>query len=295
MLNKLKDESKCVVIAPSNSIKEKDYVELERGEEYIKSLGLEISHSNNLEEDSYTLKAKDVENAFSSDADIIMAARGGENLDLILPYIDYSKITEKILCGFSDITSLLNQIYYIKNIITFHGCNVKTFGRIDDEKMLKETFEDFENKFFENNFTKYPKVINLKGIGEFKGRILGGNLSCFVKFTKLNKDLDISSNILILEELGFESKREDILRSLDDLVKVKGFEKVAGIIVGNYESIEDEKYRLEDILLEYFKDMDINIVKGDFFGHSKLNLIIPIGAMASVKDTIFNIEEKILK
>ncbi len=295
MIKKLDENSKCMVIAPSDTVASKDLEELTRGEGFLKSLGLEILHSKNLMKEDYKLKAKDVEEAFKSDVDIIIAAKGGNNLVEILPYIDYTCISSKILCGFSDLTSLLNQISYKGNIITFHGCNAKTFGRIEDEKMDERTFLDFKKKFFDNDFSYSINLKNLKGSGKFTGKIVGGNLSCFNLFLENNKEYDLSNKIIILEELGFESNKEDIKGNLRKLSGAKGFENISGILIGNYECTEDEKYTLEEIILEEYEKYNINLVKGDFFGHSKLNLIIPIGALAKVQKNILIIEDEILE
>ena len=60
----------------------------------------------------------------------ILTAIGGFNVNQILEHIDYEIIRQhpKILCGYSDITALLNAVYAKTGLITYHGAHFSTFG-----------------------------------------------------------------------------------------------------------------------------------------------------------------------
>lgn len=87
---------------------------------YLSDKGLEISFSKNSREldeinsSSIESRIEDLHEAFrDKNVKAILTCIGGFNVNQILEYIDYSVIENnpKILCGFSDITALLNAIY----------------------------------------------------------------------------------------------------------------------------------------------------------------------------------------
>lgn len=65
-----------------------------------------------------------------------MTSIGGYNCNQLLPHIDYDLIKNnpKKLCGFSDITALLNAIYAKTGIITYYGPHFFEFW---DEKRTR--------------------------------------------------------------------------------------------------------------------------------------------------------------
>ena len=62
------------------------------------------------------------------DVKAIMCVKGGEDSNSTLDYIDYNLIKEnhKIICGFSDNTSILDAIYNKTGLVTFHGPTFKS-------------------------------------------------------------------------------------------------------------------------------------------------------------------------
>jgi len=69
-------------------------------------------------------RASDLMSMFENpDVRAIIPARGGTGVADILPYLDYNFISQnpKIITGYSDITVLLNVLYILSNLITFHS------------------------------------------------------------------------------------------------------------------------------------------------------------------------------
>ena len=62
---------------------------------------------------------------------------GGNNSNTIFEYIDYELIKKnpKILCGYSDITSITNIITAKTGLVTFSGTNFKTIATNVDLKL----------------------------------------------------------------------------------------------------------------------------------------------------------------
>ena len=69
-------------------------------------------------------RAADINAAFADPSvDGIFCLHGGYGASRILPLLDYEAIQKnpKVLCGYSDITALLNAIHRLTGLVTFHG------------------------------------------------------------------------------------------------------------------------------------------------------------------------------
>ena len=107
---------------------------------------------------------------------MIWCVKGGENSNMTFEYLDYELIKNnpKIICGFSDITSIINMIYEKTGLITFHGTNFKTIATSETDYAYKEV----KNKFINSSLSlgnNFEYTVIRKGIAE--GELIGGNLS----------------------------------------------------------------------------------------------------------------------
>src|SRR5690625_735396 len=78
-------------------------------------------------------RANDLMNMFANEnVKMILPTRGGVGVAGILPFLDFGFIQShpKIISGYSDITSLLNVIAQMSNLITFHSLLLLDF-RLD--------------------------------------------------------------------------------------------------------------------------------------------------------------------
>lgn len=107
------------VVAPSNPIIGENIKEIEKAKEIIEKLGFKVKYSKNLfsNTNGYSStakeKAQDINDMFADkDVKMIWCAKGGENSNSTFEYLDYNLIKEnpKIICGYSDITSITNMI-----------------------------------------------------------------------------------------------------------------------------------------------------------------------------------------
>ena len=76
-------------------------------------------------------KAEDINEMFADkEVKMIWCAKGGNNSNSTFEYLDYELIKKnpKIICGYSDITSLTNIITEKTGLITFSGTNFKTIA-----------------------------------------------------------------------------------------------------------------------------------------------------------------------
>lgn len=114
-------------------------------------------------------------NTMIADNDVRMILfGGGEVSNEILPFIDYKSIIEhpKILCSYSDSTTLLNAIQYMTGIITFYGASLRTF-----EDLTEYNWQSFKNRLMTEE-CRYIKAGEWKTIypGVCEGVLVGGYL-----------------------------------------------------------------------------------------------------------------------
>ena len=116
---KLKIGDTIGVIAPSSPIIGDNVEELNQAKKIIENLGFKVKYSKNIfsNTNNYSATAKekadDINEMFADkDIKMIWCAKGGNNSNSTFEYINYDNIKRnpKIICGFSDITSLTNMI-----------------------------------------------------------------------------------------------------------------------------------------------------------------------------------------
>ena len=108
---------------------------------------------------------------------MIWFAKGGENSNSIFEYLDYELIKEnpKIICGYSDITSITNIINQKTGLVTFSGTNFKTIATDETNYSLGQALNRFVNKSTKiGNENEQYKIIQP---GQAEGKLIGGNLS----------------------------------------------------------------------------------------------------------------------
>ena len=141
------------VIAPSNVITDDRMEAINNSKKLIESAGYKVKFSTNFRANSKSFgasakeKASDINEMFADkEVKAIFSATGGENANIALDYIDYNIIIEnpKIICGFSDTTTLINVINEKTGLVTFHGANFKSFTGWETEYGFNEVIKRFE-------------------------------------------------------------------------------------------------------------------------------------------------------
>ena len=140
------------VVAPSNPIINENVEEIEKAKEIIEKLGFKVKLSKNLfsNKNGYSApakeKAEDINEMFKDkDVKMVWCAKGGENSNSTFDYLDFEMIKQnpKIICGYSDITSLTNIIAEKTGLVTFSGTNFKTIATDETDYSLKEVLNRF--------------------------------------------------------------------------------------------------------------------------------------------------------
>lgn len=295
---KLRRGDTVVVVAPSSPTieKESDKEYIAESKRMLESVGLKVEFSNHCYSNTTGYgaiakeKALDINDCFANPKyKALICAKGGANCNSVFDYLDYDLISRnpKILCGFSDSTSIINMIAEKTGLVTFSGPTFKSFSSWDTDY----SFKKFVKRFMENDMSLCDEDDNFEIInpGKAVGELIGGNLSLTTKMITGKYKLNFDNKILFMEELGFESDPEMCSGNLYFMKQNGVFDKIKGIWVGNYE--HEKGIALERILLDVLEgEYSLPIIKSNNFGHTDKKIVIPIGTMAKI-DT--NVDRKI--
>ena len=285
--NKLKKGDTIGVVAPSNPIVEDNVEEIMKAKEKVEKDGFKVEFSKNLFSNtngyssSAKEKAEDINYMFSNDnIKMIWCAKGGENSNSTFEYLDYDLIKKnpKIICGYSDITSLCNIITAKTGLVTFSGTNFKTIATDETDFSYNEAIKRFVDGNLDLGIPEDYKVLN-EGIAE--GELIGGNLSLTRGLVEGKYKIDFRDKILFLEELGFETGPAMASNYLYYMKQNGVFDKIKGLWIGSYN--HESNISLEKIVLDVIGDKyNFPIIKSDNFGHIEKKIVIPIGTKAKI-------------
>ena len=276
------------VVAPSNPIVGKNIEELNKAKEIVEKDGFKVVFSKNIfsNTNGYTAtakeKAEDINEMFrNQDVKMIWCAKGGNNSNSVFEYLDYELIKKnpKIICGYSDITSLTNMIHEKTGLVTFSGTNFKTIATDETDYSYKEAINRFVNGSIEIGKEKTGYKTIKEGTAE--GELVGGNLFLTRGMVCGKYSISFKDKILFLEELGIETEPAVINNFLYYMKQNGVFDEIKGLWLGNYE--HESNIRLEEIVQEVLGDeYSFPIIKSNNFGHCETKTVIPIGTRARI-------------
>lgn len=298
--NKLEIGDTIGVIAPSDPIIVDNIEEIEKAKRILEKDGFKVKFSKNMfsNTNGYSStakeKAEDINEIFADkEVKMIWCAKGGENSNTTFEYIDYEAIKQnpKIICGYSDITSLTNIIAEKTGLVTFSGTNFKTIATDETDYSYKEAMKRFVNGSLEIG-QKGEEYITIKeGIAE--GELIGGNLSLTRGMVSGKYTLNFKEKILFIEELGIETDPALASNFLYYMKQNGVFEQIKGLWIGNYQ--HESNISLEKIVLDVIGDeYNFPIIKSNNFGHIENKTVIPIGTKARI-DTTKNIKIELIE
>ncbi len=297
--DKLKKGDIIGVVAPSNPIIGDNIEEIKKAKEIIEADGFRVKFSKNLFSNTNIYsgtakeKAEDINNMFADkDVKMIWCAKGGNNSNSTFEYLDFDiiKNNPKIICGYSDITSITNIITEKTGLVTFSSTNFKTIATDETDYSYKQALNRFVQgslEFGQNDF----KIIKS---GEAEGKLIGGNLSLIRGLVCGKYKVDFTDKILFIEELGYETDPAMVSNNLYYMKQNGVFDKIKGLWIGNYE--HESGIALEKIVLDCLEEKyNFPIIKSNNFGHIEKKEVIPIGTKAKIKNGKIELIEKCVK
>ena len=233
------EKRKAALVACSDPVSERRLPEMDRIADILREEGLEVVMPRpffELRSGDPVLKAESLMDCFKIPGMAwIFDVSGGDLANGVLPLLDYDVIRKSraVFCGFSDLTTVINAViaktgrpavnYQIRNILYDHADEQLGFLR---EKILpgKISTDDLACHF-------------LRG-GRMKGKILGGNIRCFLKLAGTPFWPDLTGNILLLESMG--GGVYQIQTALEQYKQMGVFDQISGILLGTFSKMEAE-------------------------------------------------------
>ena len=240
--SKLKIGDTIGVVAPSSPIIGDNIDELNRAKEIVERSGFKVKYSKNIfsNTNGYSAtareKAEDINEMFADkEVKMIWCAKGGNNSNSTFESLDYELIKKnpKIICGYSDITSITNMITEKTGLVTFSGTNFKTIATDETDFSYKQALSRFVDGSLEFGPENEEYITIQKGNAE--GELIGGNLFLTRGMIAGKYSLNFTDKILFLEELGPATEPEECNNFLYYMKQNGVFDKIKGLWIGNYE------------------------------------------------------------
>ncbi len=309
------------VTAPSDgNKKETDLVRLEHGKKQLEDKGysmIETAHVRSSEKgrsaDGRTRASEFHELIENDKVQWIVAAKGGDFLVEMLPYVDFNKIkaNPKWIQGYSDNTGINFTITTNCEVASLYGCNFNDFGMEQWHKALADNLALLEGKslvqtsfdLYEDGF--HDRVTGLEGYVLEKptywrnittqdkitmsGRLLGGCLDVLLslvgtRFDNTNQFVNQYKEDGILWYLeSFSLNSESVTRGLWQLKEAGWFDYVKGFIFGRpafFDSESDIPY--DEAVLSVLGEFKVPIILEADIGHKAPQMTLINGAIATI-------------
>lgn len=164
------------------------------------------------------------------DIEEIYDISGGDMANQILDDLDYGRIAESkaVFWGYSDLTTVINAIYTMtgKASVLYQVKFMTSFG----------TSAELQRERFQNRDELFSPTFEFVQKDAMSGIVVGGNIRCFLKLAGTRYFPALENKILLLEALGGEVSQ--MATYLASLKQIGAFEKVNGIILGTFTTME---------------------------------------------------------
>lgn len=237
-------------------------------------------------------RAADFNTMIADDEVKMILFPGGEIANEILPLIDFDAIAKhpKIICSYSDGTTIVEAVHSRTGLVTFYGGSTRSFDPLTDYNLAS-----FLRRLTTSDptYTKADPWMTVTP-GRAEGVISGGYLINFDTLVDSRWfSLPDEDTVLIIEDHEKFSNVQAVSKWFSDLEQKGAFTHVKGLIFGHYTSDPDRRERLFSVLRRIGLRHGIPVVYTDDFGHGTNMSILPIGVRA-VLDTeadVFTLEE----
>lgn len=253
----------------------------------IRALGYVVREADNLYSDTYGYLATPEERA--ADFNLLVADpyvqlilfNGGEGAGELLPLIDFDALKKnpKLICSYSDGTSILNPVWANTGLVVYYGFSPAFFANLSIYNHY-----NFIAHLVRGGVTEMPHnspwLTKHGGCG--RGTLVGGYLRNFAmllgsKYFPIHRDRDY---ILFLEDHEMFGDTAYVSAMLSYIEQSGFFDSVRGLLFGHYSKTpHPELYaRIGRIGEKY----GIPAVYCDDFGHGDNHAILPIGTEAEL-------------
>ena len=251
------------VVSFSDNVEKEKIDEILNAKERFEKYGFNVALGKSLCDNSKENISYDLEQIEKNgkDIDIVFCSKGGDSETENIQHVKMEKLKDKIVIGFSDNTIILNFMYIYNNNKSIHYMNFKEYEKDEDILKLKKILENDLNDDSKKIIINYNTIRK----GRLKGNIIGGNLTIFSRI--ITHFRTFKNRILLLEDLDVETDIKNVEKALDILEKHNVFEKISGIIIGNYGCERTEKQKpFRDAILKRIT-RNIPAIENNMIGH----------------------------
>ena len=205
--------------------------------------GLEVVVSPYLFESCENLsvknKADDLMEYFRDpEMDFIFDVSGGDIANSVLEELNYGLVRESkaTFCGYSDLTTILNALYTQTGRKTI---NFQVRNLLYDNAEVERAY--FREHILADNVSEGDLEYQFLRGDAMNGRVLGGNIRCFLKLAGTPFWPDLNGAILLLEACSGGVMK--MTTYLHQLKQMGVFEQVSGILLGTFTEMEDKQLK----------------------------------------------------
>ena len=311
----LKKGDEIRVVAPATSCKIIGADCRQIAKERFEQMGLKVSFGQNTTDDNFDMlasteikkRADDIMAAFRDKSiKAIFTMIGGFNSNQLLPFLDYEVIKNnpKIICGFSDITALLNGIYAKTGLVTFYGPHYSSIGM---KKGCEYTLECLQQMLFKGKyllkdspewsddlwFIDQEKREFVKNDGRkiwyeanAEGWLVGGNLGTLMLLGGTQYQPKFEKDTILMVEDCFTSADADVktfMRQLQSLAQRDDFVNVKAVLIGRFQKASKVSAELLDFVITSIPQLErIPVIANLDFGHTTPIATLPIGGYCEI-------------
>ncbi|EUJ41146.1 LD-carboxypeptidase [Brochothrix campestris] len=190
------------------------------------------------------------------DTTILMSLYGGYTSNLLLDeLLHFDKATDKCLCGKSDLTCLLNGLFFLHGIKSIYGIDFAKFSNQNYSKAQTDQFiaalrqesltfskaASFNDGFWyiedhlqEQHLALPWGVIGNPNIAQISGTAVGGNLESLNTLIGTSIPLDFEDKVVVLEGIS-NSLPAKFMMDLKHLLMTTNIEQARALVIGTFE------------------------------------------------------------
>ncbi|MFX3619250.1 MAG: LD-carboxypeptidase [Sporolactobacillus sp.] len=203
----------------------------------------------------------------------IFDVSGGDSANQILPILDFEAIrrSHAFYSGISDLSVINNALIHYKAAKVFHY-RINNLAGSD----VKQQTRWFQDAFMEPQSIPAIHYDWLRG-SQMHGKIIGGNLRCFLKLAGTSFFPDPAGKIIFLESLGGGPAR--IASLLAQLDQIGVFSACQGILLGTFSEMERKKSKptAAQLVLEITDRNQLPVARTTQLGHGEDAIGVQLG------------------
>ncbi len=282
----LKPGDRVIILASARKISKQelcDTISLLESKGLKVCLGESIEKEENQFAGNDDLRAKDLQKAIDDkEIKAVFFARGGYGSVRIIDKVDFSPLetNPKWLIGYSDVTVILNHVYFKHSIASLHAImpiNIKS------EIYSSSSIESLFNLLFGKEFSFSTSSDFAQKDCKVKGRVIGGNLSILYSLLGSESFSQTDDLILLIEDL--DEYLYHIDRMMQALRRAGKLKNLKALLVGAMTQMHDNTIPFGktayQIIEDAVKEYDYPKIFGVSVGHieERNNAVIIGGEM----------------